>query len=146
MSNSYIVDGGKDMFNTGNGLYSYSSGSQDEFDFEYSTSCTSTTEHENIVMNMDERFHLVLVNEMEKNEFHIRGDLGADGRGSCSTESTAFESGEWTGYWSQVCNSGDPSVNHIILTNAGTSSHSYSCDLRTEDEVVKNVLGSQLIY
>ncbi|MEO0404958.1 MAG: hypothetical protein AAF193_08815, partial [Bacteroidota bacterium] len=109
-SSDQISDGGNDMYDGGNRItfgssIAYTSGAiVDQGDFEY-----FTTENPGMFTFYAEGELPFL--------FDIEGNLGADGNGQALGYSIGDNDGDnFVGYYKQVCNAGDPSVNHLIIT------------------------------
>lgn len=83
-------------------------------------------------------------------EFRIYGELGADGSGDVAGGQfdLTYEDNEYTVYYKKVYNSGDPTVDHLIIIpkKAGVG-HSYSRNTNLDDDIVYNIGQSDfLIY
>lgn len=112
-SGTSISDGGGDMYDGGNSLYFGSSNPQA---LPYSNNTVTTDPNSGVeyfTLKLDGLFFLA-ADYGDLDTFKIDGGLGADGSGSVVLEE--FDAGfGYQAYYKSVVNSGDPSVNHLIL-------------------------------
>lgn len=68
--------------------------------------------------------------------FRIDGNIGADGGGQVSTDTRVIPgySKDYTAYIKQVYDSGDPSINHIIIVDTDGTGINQDVDLSSEDD------------
>jgi Zn-dependent metalloprotease len=81
--------------------------------------------------------------------FSITGNLGADGNGSVDgTVLTSTINGKtYSGFVSRVFNAGDPSINHIIITEQAASlTQSYLTSTNNEDHILSGLTNTNRIY
>jgi len=136
----YIRDGGNDMYDNGNKIY------LDGRYLSYDDSCNPQKAGANDVrMDSDPFFQVTVVDYMRTDEFSISGNLGADGHGSVKAGSYEVGKG-YLAFWKQVCDTSDPAIIHLWITNAENAEHSYSESSDNDEDVLRGVKGSRVIY
>jgi hypothetical protein len=159
-SNS-INDGGNDMYDGGNELY------VDNIQIEWTHTQLSDTKDGGMLLedfisdgvvfsgpsasvfgasssaeyftNLYPGLFVLAAQNTEIDEFKIDGNLGADSQGSQDTLifEKEYESKTWGVFVKRVWGAQDPSVNHIIIVNGGTSSITQDVSLDTDDDLHK---------
>eukprot|EP00494_Astrolonche_serrata_P004565 UN04578 len=118
-----ISDGGADMYDDGN-IIATSDGYGAGNYVTYSDLCTVQTYRltNKYYMNHQDKFQFVLFPDMKENNINIYGELGADGNGTAERGELPLYNG-YRGFYKKVCDAGDPSVNHLFITNAPDAYH-----------------------
>jgi len=158
-----ISEGGDDMYDNGNYLYAddvqieythtqlsdYKDGGMLLSDFISdgvvfsgpSASVFGASSSADYFTNLYPGLFVLAAQNVEIDEFRIDGGLGADGGGSQSTLifETEYESKTWGVFVKRVWGANiegdkDPSVNHIIIVNGGTSSITQTISKSTNDD------------
>ncbi len=81
--------------------------------------------------------------------FRINGNLGADGRGTVdvSTITSTLDGITYTGYIKRVYNAGDPSVNHLIITEQNSNiTRTYSTSTDDDAHTLTGLTGNKRMY
>ncbi len=148
VTSSSIVDGGSDMYDTGNYL-STSLGSN----IPYSDGTISTHAALGIGGSYFTRKNTGLfafvADLVGPTSFSITGNLGADGSGfvSSTTLSRTLGGVSYRGFVKRVYSAGDASVNHLIIVADRTGlSHSYSSDTDNDLHTLNGLSGSSRVY
>ncbi|MEQ9188856.1 MAG: DUF1573 domain-containing protein [Cryomorphaceae bacterium] len=143
-----ISDGGGDMYDGGNYLYTNFGGS-----LAYSDDAIVS----NTLLGTTGRYFTRKVNQMfifaadldGVTAFNTDGNLGADGSGNydLSTVSYTLYGTNYTGFIRRVYNAGDPSVNHLIIVpNAAGVSQSSSTSTNSDYHLVQGLVNTDRIY
>jgi len=164
---SFIDDGGEDMYDDGNVL---STNLVDNGFIEYTHTIQSSvgdTHGEDFVQtadgtvadgtdyfgngssyftNMYTGLFVMVATNINITEFVVSGELGADGDGIVSSDVIALNGGH-TGYFKKVYDSGDPSVNHLIIIPS-KNGVVQSISENTDDDfhLLSNLSGVNRIY
>eukprot|EP00494_Astrolonche_serrata_P024526 UN24785 len=95
----------------------------------------------------DRRFFMVMIPNMgNSNTFNIDGGLGADGGGNCEAGDLTTYKG-FKGYYKWNCNAGnDPSVNHVMISNAPNATHDWNCGRHSDFDRISNVQNYKVAY
>jgi subtilisin family serine protease len=143
-----IIDGGSDMYDGGNYITTSASS-----DFLFYTNGTIV---DDLDFGLEGRYFtakypglFVLAADADVTSFTIDGDLGADGSGSLdATVLTSYQNGKtYKGFVKRVYNTGDPSVNHLIIVeNNGTVSHTYGSSTNSDFHKIESLSGTKRIY
>ena len=78
----------------------------------------------------------------------MRGNLGCDGSGSAtgSTNTTILSSGNYYAHWKNVACSGDPSVNHLIISTDSAAMNYFSTNTDSDLDTVTFSTGVRQVY
>ena len=83
------------------------------------------------------------------NDFHINGNLGADGSGNSDAAvlTTSINGVSYTGFVKRVYNAGDPSVNHLVMvrTQPGQS-HTWATNTNDDNHSITGLSANTRIY
>jgi hypothetical protein len=155
-SNDLIDDGGDDMYDTGNIIKAddvdvqythtqYGSDNGGELSIDdyimdgivvsgVSGSVFGTSSE--YFTNLYPGLFVLAAQNTEIDKFEIDGNLGSDGDGEFDTliYEKYFNSSTYSVFVKRVWDAGDPSVNHIIIVNSGTSSITQVVDESNEDD------------
>jgi subtilisin family serine protease len=145
-----ISDGGSDMYDGGNYL---NSGLSTSF-LNYSDGVISSN---STILGTSGRYFtrkydglFVFIADTDSiNTFTISGNLGADGSGQADgAEFTVLNNGTvWKAFLKRVYNTGDPSINHLIIVDSGVGvSQTYSSDTDNDDHTISGLSGKRRIY
>jgi hypothetical protein len=167
---SYIDDGGDDMYDRGNflgtnrsnnGFIEYTHTQQTEYDWEAFNQIADgviTDGHSyedeydyfgpgsRYFTNMYSGLFVMVAKDIDITSFSIYGQIGADGSGLAAEDVITLNNGH-TGYFKKIYNSGDPSVNHLIIipTKSGVMQEiSYST--YQDFHKISNLSGVDYIY
>ncbi len=96
--------------------------------------------------NMYPDLFVLVADSISVNEFTIAGNIGADGSGTAVIETVDL--GGYTMFYKSVYDSGDPSINHIMIV-PGTSdgiSHFYDPDCDDDNDCIQGITGRKTVY
>jgi uncharacterized delta-60 repeat protein len=96
--------------------------------------------------NMYPDLFVLIADNITVNEFTIAGGLGADGDGYVAVETVDL--GGHTMFYKSVYDSGDPSVNHIIIV-PGTAvgiTHLYDEESEDDNDCIQGITGRKTVY
>jgi hypothetical protein len=144
---SAISDGGGDMYDGGNSLYTNFGGPIDYSDGIITSSGYFGTGSQYFTRKYPGLF--VMVADMEGvSQFEIYGNLGADGSGSAdgAVLQTTLYGRTYYGFVKRVYNAGDPSVNHLIITSISDANQEFSTNTNDDYHRVFNLSGSTRLY
>ena len=138
-----IKDGGKDMYDGGNCIQVPASTSNY---VRYLSSCkTGTVNGQSYMMRRkNSGISVTTFWPYRKSSISIKGNLGADGKGSYAKGSYQYKG--WKGFWKVVYGTKDPGINHLWVTNAPSPSHSISTNTNNDYDRLNNVKGYNVIY
>ena len=165
-NNNYISDGGNDMYDDGNFLYtnlnqipythtqSSTEGPLQSNDYQKDGQISTDDSYfgtgSSYFTNMYPGLFVLAAENTIIDYFQVDGDNGADGDGS-------YDGGEfvvtgyttdYTVYYKKVYGAGDPSINHIMIVNVDDSNivHDYSTDTNNDYDNITNLSGVTKIY
>jgi len=144
---NWIADGGGDMYDGGNilgtnlgGYINYTQGSINSHSYLGSGGSYFTMKYPGL---------FVMAADMNVSYFEIFGDLGADGGGSFDATIIQTTQGgkTYNGFVKRVYNAGDPSVNHLIIVDANSSSgHTYGSNTNDDSHRITPLSGLTRVY
>lgn len=167
-ANSYIADGGDDMYDDGNIIFTNLSdipvqythttfaedldggATVDDFamDGEIVDGSTWFGESSTYFTNMYPGLFVLCAFDINISSFLIDGDLGSDGFGSTEAfkfnVSIEYDNSQYTVYFKRVHNADDPSINHLIIVQGDGSDieHTYSTyTYKDYDKIVGDIPG-----
>ena len=173
-----ITDGGDDMYDDGNFIFTdlcqtyediLDNGDEWQLSIPITHTCafdeTDNDDYTNppmdgIVVDSDDFFgagsqyftnmypdlFVLVADNIDVNEFTIAGSLGADGNGEVAVQTVDL--GGHTMFYKSVYDSGDPSVNHIIIvpgTAAGIT-HLYDAEPDDDNDCIQGITGRKTVY
>lgn len=167
---SYIDDGGNDMYDDGNflgtnrsqnGFIEYTHTQQSESDWEnFQQIADGAIENghsdedgynyfgvgSKYFTNMYEGLFVMVAKDIDITSFAIYGELGADGNGLVDRDTITLNNGH-TGYFKKVYNANDPSVNQlIIIPSKSNVIQRISYSTHKDFHSVENLSGVDYIY
>nr|WP_321406636.1 M4 family metallopeptidase [uncultured Carboxylicivirga sp.] len=147
-SSYYISDGGSDMYDGGNYLNTNYANRIYYSNNTIQTSAAFGIGGKYFTTKLNGLF--ILVADMNNvSEFYTTGSLGADGNGVAEGEIITVKKGVKTfkGFIKRVYNSGDPSVNHlIIIENDENVSHTFNTNTNYDEDKVSNLQNVKRIH
>ena len=143
-----IVDGGNDMYDSGNFLNTSLGSALAYSDNAVITSAKLGAGGTYFTRKQPGLF--VFAADMDGvSTFNISGNLGADGSGAVSATTLTRSVGgvNYTGFFKGVSGTTDPSVNHLIIveTKPGIS-HTYSSNSDNDDHSITGMSGAMRLY
>lgn len=146
-TSGYISDGGYDMYDSGNLIFTNTFSVQGFAPYTHSRGVDSSEASTSVVENGTNWFgsgstyftnrypglFILVAKNISITEFSIGGELGADGSGD--TNKAIYNlNGGFKGYFKKVYNSGDPSVNHLIILPPNENSIVHTASLNTDND------------
>ncbi|SHJ41679.1 Serine protease, subtilisin family [Reichenbachiella agariperforans] len=144
---SSISDGGGDMYDTGNRLYTSIGGPIGYTNGEILTSYY--LQDENYFTAKYPGLFVFAADYSDLETFGINGGLGADGSGSVDGAVLSYRVGskEYLGFVKRVYSTSDPSVNHLIIVeNNGSVYHSFDTYSDSDEHTVYELSGTSRLY
>jgi hypothetical protein len=144
--NDEINDGGNDMYDGGNQLWTNLS----DYRLAYTDGMVSLSDDfgpNGRYVTSEQTGMFLLAAELNGIEFfETTGNLGADGSGSTST--MELSSGNFDGFYKQVCSAGDPSINQLMIVDASVgASQTASNDTNDGEHTVSGLsTASRMVY
>ena len=148
-----ISDGGNDMYDVGNCISVPATSTA-------STPCSSVTNKVTYKRDCDEstvngQTYKMWINNnaisvlyfpsYSQNTISINGNLGSDGGGNIASGS--YEYNGWKGYWKVTWGQGsDPGVNHLWMTNAPSTVHTFDSTRQYDYDELLGVNGYSVVY
>jgi|GEM_PF-2542080 len=80
------------------------------------------------------------------NVFGVDGNIGADGNGVAEAYSLSSATGGFTGYYKGVCDSGDPSINQLIVIQNSLATQTIDDTTEDDTHILSNIDGVTRIY
>jgi Zn-dependent metalloprotease len=148
VTGTYISDGGSDMYDTGNFLNTNNSNSIPYSDNQVMLSTSFGQGGKYFTRKYDGLFVLA-ADIYNLDNFSISGGLGADSYGSVDgTVLTAQVNGNtYKGYVKRVYGTGDPSINHLIITKDNDNTyHQFSSNTDSDSHTLYGLSQCQRIY
>lgn len=118
-SQNQISDGGQDMYDGGNQLWTNSSSNYLDYTGGAVLANADFGPNGRYITSEQTGMFLLAADLDGIESFRTTGNLGADGNGSTST--LDLTSGDFNGFYKQVCSAGDPSINQLIIVDASVS-------------------------
>lgn len=147
-SGYYISDGGSDMYDGGNYLNTNNSTRLYYSDNQVQYSNAFGVGGKYFTTKLDGLF--IMVADLNNiSEFYTSGSLGADGYGDVNADVITMQKGAtlFKGFIKRVYNSGDPSVNHlIIIENDENVTQSYSSTTGSDLHTISNLENVKRIH
>ena len=148
-----IADGGNDMYDVGNCISvpatstASTACSSVTNKVTYKQSCAeSTVNGQTYKMSMkNDGISVLYFPSYTQNTISVNGNLGSDGGGYIG--SASYEYSGWKGYWKVTWGQGsDPGVNHLWMTNAPSTVHTFDINKLYDYDELLGVNGYKVIY
>ena len=144
LSTSSWSDAGDDMYDGANQLYI-----DNALQYIWETSNTTdlnVLDFGNYTFRTNPSSTVLLVENFQGDEFKIAGDTGADGHGLVDYGELNSRNG-FKVFYHQIYNAGDPSINHLVITNSSNPTFTASSYSNNDGFVLSNLdNGATVLY